>query len=355
MKRLIVLLMLLLLVAACDQEVDQETPEPIEPTLALSPTATLSPEPSPTVLLVTPSPTFPPTLTPTVSATPAPPTDTPGPTNTPGPYEHQVRTGDDCIGILYQYGHVDLDALQVLYDLNQLGGCTLPSVGGMILVPRPTAADSGEPIVTEPLATSPFSASDYEAYGEYCVTEGDTLTSIALKANTSLRRICELNPLPDGLDCRGCDFSLSDVGSCPNPPLIGVGDCFTVPAATPQPSATLPPSGDETPTPTPTHRAPLVVYPPNGAVVRGSLRLQWASVGLLGEGEYYVVNLTDASSGALFIDATKATFMNVPLDYVPRDGTAHSITWFVSVQAMTPDGLFVPVGGRSADYGFTWE
>jgi hypothetical protein len=170
-----------------------------------------------------------------------------------------------------------------------------------------------------------------------------------------VRQVCEFNPLPDGLDCRGCDFSQSDVGSCPNPPVLSVGQVLNVPAPTATPSPTSPPTGDETVTPTPTHRAPELVYPSGGVTMRGRVRLQWVSVGLLGPDEFYVVTLTDQSTGTLFNEATRDTFLQVPPEYVPTDGTTHGITWSVSVEQRLPDGLFSPVGGRSIEAQFMWE
>jgi len=363
-----------LFIAACEGDVDDSaTPTPNEPTVAPSVTVTPTVDPSdvpedaepsttPTTNLTPPSPTFPPTVTPPATATPAPPTPTPGPTNTPGPYEHRVRTGDDCIGIVYQYGHLDLDVLQSFYDINPnlRGGCNLPPEGATVLVPRPTTQSGG--VVTSDILPTldstviPYPEQGIFVPGEFCVElEDETLTSIALKNDTSPRRICELNPLPDGLDCRGCDFSQTDVGFCPNPPLIVIGQCYTIPGATPTPTNTPPPSGDETATPTPTLRAPNLVYPSPGLTVSGLVRLQWASSGVLKPDEYYVVNLTDETAGTFFIEATRATSLDVPAEFAPQDGQPHQIVWSVSIQRQTEDGLFVEIGGRSPDYNFTWE
>jgi hypothetical protein len=363
-----------LLIAACDDLTDDQTPTAPTPTVASTATITLTPSASPsalpspsafplvseTVQLTPPTATFPPTLTPTASGTPEPPTLTPSATFTPGPYEHTVRAGDDCIAIVYQYGHVDLDVLQEFYQLNNMGNnCLLPGPGAVVRVPRPTPKPGEEGVVQVGEVPEgpifPPNAQPIFAQATYCVVQDDTLTSIALKNDTSLRKVCELNPLPNGLDCRGCDFSQSDVGYCPNPPLLSVGQCFIVPGPTPTASGTPLPTGNETATPTPTHRAPDVVYPQNGLTVSGVVRLQWVSVGRLQPGEFYVVNLTDETAGVLFIDATRDTYIEIPQDYIPRDGQPHQITWWVSVQIQGQDGLFVPSGGRTPDYRFVWE
>lgn len=364
MKRqfLIAFLGVLLVLAACapaEEDTQEPTVAPPEPTVA--PTATASATPAtpatraPTEPGVPPTATFPPTLTFTPSPTLGPPTGSPTPTGTPGPFEHAIRPGDDCISIVYGYGHVDLDVLQEFYELNEMTRCALGSPGQVVLVPRPTGQPDFVPEGATPMATSPFVGTPFFEIGQYCAESDDTLTSIALRVGSSPRQICEMNPLPDGLNCSGCDFSGSDVGSCPDPPLIVEGRCYNVPAPTPAPTGTQRPTGDETPTPTPTLRAPLGVYPVGGDTVSGTMRLQWVSVGRLQPDQYYVVNLEDRTAGTLFIDATRDTFIDVPFDYVPTDGIARDVVWWVSVQRQGEDGLFVPVGPRSAEYRFTWE
>jgi hypothetical protein len=351
-------LILIVVVTACDpNEEEPASPTPVEPTIAASPTpneviSTNTPG-GPTVAA---SATFPPTITPTTTFTPAPPSDTPGPTATPGPFEHVVAEGEDCFTIMFQYG-VSAAGLTEFYDLNNMAGSCILSLGDTVLVPRPTPIPveidpNSTPITITP-PSDPGAFGSFTAYTEYGVQDGDTLTSIALKNNTTLRRICQLNPLPDGMDCSGCDFSQSDVGFCPNPPLIGPSDCFIVPGPTPLPTGTLPPTGEETATPTPTHRAPGVVYPVDGSAVSGFVRLQWVSVGLLQPDEYYVVNLTDNTSGTVFIKETKSTYMDVPAEYAPSE--AHEISWYVAVQIRNAEGLFVPAGDRTPDYHFIWQ
>jgi hypothetical protein len=95
--------------------------------------------------------------------------------------------------------------------------------------------------------------------------------------------------------------------------------------------------------------------PQAGLTVSGALRLQWASVGLLQAGEFYVVNLRDDTAGTLFINATRNTYMDVPLEYIPQDGQPHQTVWSVSVQIQNEDGIFVPVGGTTTEYHFLWQ
>jgi hypothetical protein len=362
------LLLIFGLMLACqpDEDIPPATPTPIQPSPAFtaspSPSPSLSPEPgitpspSPTVITGPASPTFPPTLTPSLTASPEPPTNTPAPTNTPGPYEHSIRPGDDCIAIVYQYGHVSLDVLNEFYRLNNMNGqCFLPSAGSRVLVPRPTFDPNNPGSIQAVAAAGTPIGPAILAIATYCAVPDDTLTSIALKNSTSNRKICELNPLPDGLDCRGCDFSQSDVGSCPNPPLLREGQCVNVPAPTPFPTSTATPNGQETLTPTPTHRPPMGVYPLDGSRVQGPVGLQWAGVGRLAENEFYVVNLRDETTGAVWLTATQSTYVSIPAEYQPGDAAGHTIVWSVSVQARQADGLFIPLGAPAAEYRFIWE
>lgn len=371
MRKTLLLCVALLFLAACSGNTDDDKePTVVEPTIAssatVSPTPSQTPEATPT-FSASPTPggptstlraTFPATLTPSYTPSPAPPSETPTATHTPGPFEHTIRQGEDCISIVYQYGHVELDVLQAFYQLNGFAGCSLPGPGNVVLVPRPTAIvvviDPNAP----PTATYDPRIGDpgqYIAVGQYCVIEEDTLTSIALKNDTTLRRICEMNPLPNGLDCSGCDFSQSDVGFCPRPPVISIGQCLNVPGSTPTPTATASPSGDETPTATPTHRAPSLVSPQDGASITGNVLLQWVSVGRLQGNEYYVVEVLDETTGKVFNDATRSTSVMLPPDFFPAASQPHSVVWRVSIQFLNDQGLFIPVGGRTPDYRFTWQ
>lgn len=361
---LILLMALLsaLSLAACqnDDNTVIPTPRPLVPTVV--DTNTPNPSDTPGGPTRIPSATFPPTVTATATQTDTPPPPPPTETPVPGPYEHRINQGDDCISIVRQYGHRELDVLQVFYNINDIQGgrCILPPAGEVVFVPRPTAImrldDSGTPILSPTPPIQPLVGDSFISIGEICAGEGDDLFGLALRSNTRPQRLCELNPPPEGLDCSGCVFEADSwLGTCPRAPIIRVGQCFSIPAATPSPTGTAPPSGLESPTPTPTHRAPQIIYPPDGAIHSGILRLQWASVGFLQSGQYYVVSLIDETNGAQFFTNTTQTFLDVPLEYVPADGQAHNISWYIAVQSLDENGLFQPIGGRSPDYRFTWE
>lgn len=358
--RFLPLLIGLLLLVACTQNQDNDArePTPTVPEATLTATAT-EPIATPTQpgSPVPPTATFPPTLTPSPSPLPPTETGTATPQPTPGPFEYTVTEQDsDCISILAKHGHRTPDQLQEFYTLNNMTFCAI-SPGMTVLVPRPRIPgvdpNAITPTVTPPVALGV--GQSIVAYGQYCAVEGDTLTSIALRNNMTLKQVCELNPLPGGIDCTGCDFSQSSTGICTRRPLIGLNQCVTVFAPTPSPMPTQPPSGDETATPTPTVRAPVVVSPVNGASVSGNVRLQWVSSGQLQADQFYVVYVTNETTDAFYLKESKAPYLDLPADFLQATGLPQEVVWYVAVQSRTPDGLFVPSGGQTAQYRFTWQ
>ncbi|MBN1565630.1 MAG: LysM peptidoglycan-binding domain-containing protein, partial [Anaerolineae bacterium] len=292
---------------------------------------------------------------------PPPPSATPTATSTPGPYEHVIRAGDTCIGIVYEYGHLDLAVIGVMEDLNNMRDCgSLPGPGNVILVPRPTATPTpfGMDLTQTVIATNAPPMITLEAGAsfsvqKYTVQADDTLSSVAILHDSSLRQICELNPLPDGLNCGGCEWQ-SENCCCPNPPLLSQGQEINVPA--PPPTATPTPTltGSETPTATPTHDAPWPVYPAAGSEVIGPVRLAWLTVGLLSDDEHYLVLVTDETTGTTFNAATRQLSFEIPSDYLLVDGQAHTFAWQVVVVRLGEDGFFYPSGQALPESRFTW-
>jgi hypothetical protein len=354
------LVLVVLLTAGCgdsDDEPSGPTPRPSE---APSPTVILAaPTQTPGGPTLTASPTVPPTITPTNTLPPPPPSATPTATETPGPIEYTVETGDDCISITYKAGHNDLDVIPLFLQLNSLTSCNaLPGPGAKLLVPRPTptATPAGMDLTQTAVATSapPMVTLDAPAafsIQPYTVVEGDTLMSIALSNESSMRQICELNQ--GILDCRGCKWENANC-CCPNPPLLSVGQQVNIPAPTPTPTMTPTLSGSETPTMTPTYRAPQPIAPMEGANVVGPVRLMWLSVGALAADEYYLVTVRNEGTGEVFSDETRQLSLDVPQSYLPDDGQSRLFSWQVAVVQLGADGLLYPAGSAVAPRQFTW-
>ncbi|NDJ87229.1 MAG: LysM peptidoglycan-binding domain-containing protein [Chloroflexi bacterium] len=361
---LLVVILALGLIVACGDEEEPESPTGA-PTLRATEvaeeataTATVTPG-GPTR---TPSPTFPPTLTPAPpSPTQQPATPAP-PTATPGPYVHVVRAGQTCSELAVFYRLSLPGGVAAIRELNGLNeSCTL-SEGQEVLVPYPTSTptpfglDQTATAVFQALPTRLRNATQYAIY-TYCPGEGDTLTSIAIQHGTSNQRICELNSGPDGLDCRGCDFSESAVGYCPNPPLISDQTCLNVPGPTHTVTSTPTFTGDETATPTPTFLPPEVLSPPNGATVEDPVMLSWVLPGrTLEADERYLVTITDEGSGeVILLRETKSSSLILPQELRPAAGESRQLLWSVEVVVLQNDGLYKPVSGRSVGGRFVWQ
>lgn len=315
---------------------------------------------------LTASPTLPPTVTPTDTPPPPLPTDTPRPTDTPGPHEHVVQPNENCLGIATIYGHVSIDVIAAIERLNNIR-CSGLQQGATILVPRPTVTPTeiGADLTQTVIATNAppmvtLDAMIAVSVQEYVVEEGDTLSSIALKNDSTLRQICELNPLPDGINCSGCTWESANC-CCPNPPLFSVGDRVNVPAPSPTPTPSPTFTGSETPTHTPTHRAPQAVYPLPEATVQGPVRLTWLSVGVLARNEtyeeQYLVSVRNETSGEVLAHLTRQLSYDVPAEFLPADGTPTRFVWQVRVVRMEPGvtDVLYPVGGVMFENAFSWQ
>lgn len=367
---MLALVLLALAVAGCGAEssaepTDSPSPAPLptrSPT-SVAALAAVTQTPVAQVPTLTLGRTLPPTITPTGSATPGLPTETPTTTPTPGPYEYIMKAGDDCISVLYQHGFSDLDAIEALLRLNNLADCRqLPGPGNRILVPRPTAtatpegydvtltavATAAPPLITLEVAGPSFSIQ------AYTVQQDDTLSSIAIAVDSTLRQLCELNAGPGGIDCRGCQWESAHC-CCPIPPVLSVGQQINIPAPTPTPTFTPTFTGSETPTPTPTHMAPQLVYPPAGGTVSGPVRLSWVTVGPLAEDEVYLVSVRDETTGQTFSDVTRQLSYDLPSDALPADGAPREFVWQVSVVRQGEDGLLHPAGAIRPEQAFTWQ
>jgi len=156
-------------------------------------------------------PTFTPTITPTatftatrtatstvtitLTPTSVPPTDTPFPTDTPtmsGPMWYVVQEGDTLSGIAVKFS-IDLI---VLLDMNPGIDPNAIKVGDKIIIPAPnTALDTPTPI-----------PAGYRGVIDYRIGLGDTLAGIAIKFNSTVQKIMELNSIKNANDIRAGDI-----------------------------------------------------------------------------------------------------------------------------------------------------
>ncbi len=251
----------------------------------------LNAEPEPVDVNVTPSST--PTVTPTPTSTPTP-TQTPTPTSTSTPIPplvHQVQPGEVLLSIADDY---DVTIDQIL-ALNPDVEPELLQVGQLLLIPVPTPTP-GPTATFEPGVPTP-TPPDYIIH---IVAQGETLSTIAEKYDVSLALIREVN-----------DLSPDDDTIFPNQSLV-------IPMGTPVPSPTPTVDPNATPTPIPPYPPPPLLSPPDGATLvsdGGPVLLQWASVSVLHDDEWYELTLSQPSGGLLAHKVhTRATAWRVPLD-----------------------------------------
>lgn len=291
---------------------------------------------------------------PTPSPTAGPPTATYTPTETPGPIVHTISQGETLGYIIQLYGYTDLSVIDAIVAMNPNlpNADRLPGAGAQIFIPRPTATATPEGF--EPSDTpenAPAISPDAQVM-QHTVGEGETIVGIAGQYETTLPVLDQLNP---ELIFQGCDFSNPSGGPECNVQL-SVGQLINVPQPTPTPTLSPTPSGSETPTPTPTYGAPMAVFPPEGATASGSsIQLQWVSIGVLPRDYYYLVEVEDTTTGAMFFNVTRNTSFAVSGDIVPTDGQTHAMRWRIRIGERTESGSFRPISAEAAWRTFQWR
>lgn len=349
-KRMLLIAVAMFLLAACQLNSvptgQTPTPAPTEAaaTPTPSPTMTASPEP----ILATATPSF----------TPEPPTATPTFTETPNPYAtYVIQQNDTLIYIVQLFGHRDLAVIDEVLRLNPniRSQDQLPGAGSSITIPLPTATFTPEGFALTASAQPPGLAQvrlpvDTEII-QVPVQEGITILGIAQQYNTTLPIMATLNPQ---LGFYNCDFD-NPSGGPDCTVILGPGDVVNVPALTPTPTLSPTFSGNETPTLTPTYIPPVAFFPQQDAVVSPvSFGLQWLSVGILNEGETYLVEVQDTTSGAQHLDVTRSTSYRLPDALVPADGQPHVIRWRVSVAVPNEQGAYRFIS-EGVWHSFTWQ
>lgn len=226
-------------------------------------------------------------------------TPTPTPTPSPTPFTYVVRTGDTLSEIARKYG----TTVEALMQANGIEDATRLGVGAKLIIVQPPD----------------FSAT--MAYDIYEVKAGDTLISISGKYGVPVTEIKEANKLDSNN--------------------IGIGQNLKIPAgtATPSPTPSLTPT--LTPTPGPPRPAPMLLSPPEGTLFVGPdmvVLLNWASVGILDDDEWYVVRLRRQGRVAEQLPAvwTKATSWRLPRELYEADLSEPQLFfWQVSIMRLT--------------------
>lgn len=355
------------ILTACNFSTNDATPtaegiveEPINPLPEVSntvePTASWTPSASPTAPLAVVTSTAMPTEI---------PTDTPVPTETPGPWEYVIQPGDSLGGIIqksphnYQYDQAVIDAV-VRINTNISNADVLPPPGTTILIPRPTPVtiitgvdEQGNPITSEQTPSTRDRVSVDGPIGCHTVREGDTAVGIVEDyGGMTLEIMSQLN---SDMNFSGCNFEEPSGGvSCSIN--LQIGQCVNVLLPTPTPTLSPTPSGNETPTLTPTYRAPSLISPPSGVTYTGStLTLHWDSIGVLESNEYYLVQVTNTETEITWNGITRNTSLRVSESVRPPVGETQQINWRVTVAEQNDQGAYQTIGDPGTVETFNWQ
>jgi LysM repeat protein len=257
-------------------------------------------------------------------------TPTPAPTlaPTPTPVVYVVAQGDTLSEIAKRYG----TTVEALMQANGISEATGIHAGTHLVIPPPVSA--------------------VVASVTYEVQPGDTLSGIASRYKVSVSRIKQANGLKSDM--------------------LKIGQKLNIPGGSggplPAPTETLTPEPTQTvvPVATPPYAAPALLAPADGAAFAGAdavILIDWASVGILSEEEWYVLRMRRAGSltQQLPLVWTKATSWRLPADlYIAGLGQGQQFFWQVSIMSKTgeaDDGTWTgeEISPRSGLRTFTWQ
>jgi LysM repeat protein len=248
---------------------------------------------------------------------------------------HQVQGGDTLSAIAGQYQTTVADILALNPDVEpeslQVGLVLLIPAGP--LTPTPTAT-------LDPSLPTPTPGN----FTVHTVAPGETLGSIAQAYDVSVALIREVNNLPIGDDT------------------IFTNQSLVIPLGTPIPSPTPTRDPNATPTPVPLYAAVALLNPPDGATLAGDqqpVALQWASVSVLREDEWYAVTLSPSGGVDPSTQYTRATAWRVPFNLLlSAKDAAGEFRWEVHVVRETKDQegkrIYEEAGLPGEERSFTW-
>jgi LysM repeat protein len=289
------------------------------------------------------------------------PSLTPTPASTPTPLTYAVAKGDNLGSIAVKHGI----ASARIAEANGLTLTSVLSVGQILVIPGAdeqaaapvagvTATAASTPTANRTALPTP-TATPTPAVIVHTVEKGDTLGGIAVRYGVSSDQIAATN----GLTLRT---------------ILRVGQELRIPGVEATPESTLAPDPMATPTPTPTpaptltrlptpqfpYREPSLLWPTNGSAVSGPDRspvLNWTSVGILGEHEWYLLEIWNPGQPeepvAIY---TTATSFRLTQRAYPQGRRSQRFAWQVTVVHKPLDGgVDAPLSPPSLEYAFTWR
>jgi hypothetical protein len=146
----------------------------------------------------------------------------------------------------------------------------------------------------------------------------------------------------------------------PEDEAIRAGQSLVIPQATPTPIPSPTAVVNVTSTPVTRYAAPPLLYPADGAVFaegEAPVLLQWASVSVLRDNEWYQLSLRQAAGGVVSSTVrTRATAWRVPLDLLQRAGPeAAEFQWRVQVVREAGEEMYEEAGSPSEARSFIWR
>lgn len=213
--------------------------------------------------------------------------------------------------------------------------------GQLILIPRTASTESSSTPVPDDSTPTPMPSN----YIIHVVAQGEVLGTIAEEYGISVEAIRAANDMPFNDDT------------------IQVNQSLVIPIGTPVPSPTPTVDPNATPTPVPPYQPPALLSPRDGATFVGSdetILLQWASVNVLRDDEWYALTLIQPAGGVMSDTThTRVTSWRVPLDLLPPASAAvREFRWQVQVVRETRDEegelIYEGAGGPSAVRAFIW-
>jgi LysM repeat protein len=281
---------------------------------------------------VTPTPTA--TTTPTISPTSQRPTATSTAMPSPTPITYQVKAGDTCSSIAFNFG-VSIQSIALLNNLSISCNNIIP--GQTLLIPQPTPTPTPLPTATLSPQEATLAACETK---QYTVQGGDTLTTIAQKFSVSKDVVKKFNGL------------VNDV--------VQIGQKLEIPTC--DPKYIIGPKASTTP-PAP-YSPPSLLLPDDGKVFTQAdepITLLWAAVGMLKENEAYAVTIEDVTSGETtrMVNYVTDTKFTLPTTMRPNDGKAHVFRWTVMPVRQTGtdqqgNPLWESAGSPSIPRVFIW-
>jgi len=282
-----------------------------------------------------------------VLVTPGPTVETP-PTPTPEPTRfltHIVKAGENLISIATDYG----TTVEAIMEVNPIEDARSLRTGQELIIPL--VGSVGGPTPAPGAPTAPPRGTEVVVH---VVQTGESLLGIALQYDTSVEVIMAANDITDAQ-------------------WIFAGQELLIPLGTPTPVPTPTPRPTPTPTPGPPYEAPDLLDPAEAEIFRGEeagIVLNWASVGILAEDEWYILRLRLMAEPIYQHPSvwTKTTSWRVPASLHPSalfktdlsvEPESHLFRWDVTVVRHTgtrpdgkPDGI--AISPMSVTRSFFW-